>query len=415
MLGEPSVIKHVVYVIKENKTYDQILGDLGRGNGEPKLCMYDKTVVPNHKSLATIFPLLDNYYCNGVNSSDGHAWVLQGITTPYREKDRPGYRCAFDFGCDELAYAACGFMWDLVLMSGRSFRNYGELDYAEKIRGRTYNDFYTDWKTKAGKTEFRCRYDLEVLRKYSCPNFPGWEMSIPDQVRADAFLKELTEFEQRGTYPDFVILYLPNDHGASELKIQSYMADNDLALGRCIEGLTQSKFWKDMAIFVIEDDPQSGQDHVDGHRSICYVVSPWAKRGAIDSKFYNENAVLHTMGRILALPPLNQIVAAAPLLTDCFQATPDLTPYQCLVPEFPLNLAKSAPLPAKTSAEKKLAARIAALDFSKPDVIDEDAWNRAQWMCARPGERYPAEFAGPHGKGLKALGLTLADLDQEDD
>jgi len=413
-LGEPSLIKHVVYVIKENKTYDQVLGDLGKGNGDPKLCIYDRKVIPNHKSLATTFPLLDNYYCNGVNSSDGHAWCMQGLTTPYREKDRPGYRCAYDFGTDALFPAACGFMWDLALTAGRSFRNYGELDYPEKVGGKTYSDYYKDWQAKAGKIGFRCVYQLEALRKYSCLTYPGWELAIPDQVRADAFLKELAEFEQRGTYPDFVILYLPNDHTGGELKAQSYLADNDLALGRCVEGLSQSRFWKDMAIFVIEDDPQSGHDHVDGHRSICFVASPYAKRGAIVSAFYNENALLHTISQILCLPPLNQMVAAAPLLGDCFQTTPDLTSYQCLVPEFPLNVPKKTP-PAKTSAEKKLAVRVAALDFSQPDLIDDDALNRAIWMETRPGERYPVEYTGAHGKGLKALGLTHTDLAPDDD
>ena len=414
-LGEPSVIKHVVYVIKENKTYDQMLGDLGKGNGDPKLCNYDRTVIPNHKALAETFPLLDNYYCNGVNSSDGHAWCLQGLTTPYREKDRNGYRCGYDFGTDALFPAACGFLWDQALLAGRSFRNYGELDFPEKTGGKTYHDFYQDWQSKAGKTTFRCVYQLEALRKYSCPTFPGWDMVIPDQVRADAFLKELAEFEQRGTYPDFVILYLPNDHTAGELKAQSYLADNDLALGRCVAGLSKSQFWKDLVIIVIEDDPQSGQDHVDGHRSICLVVSPWAKRGAIVSKFYNESSVLHTMDRMLGLPPLNQMVAAAPTMEDCFQDTPDLTPYQCLVPEFPLNVDKSAPVPAKTRAEKALAARIASLDFSKPDLIDDDTLNRAQWMETHPAERYPVEYAGAHGKGLQALGLRLEPNAQVDD
>ena len=413
-LGEPSVIKHVIYVIKENKTYDQLLGDIGVGNSDPKLCLFDRTVIPNAKSLATNFALLDNYYCNGVNSSDGHAWCLQGITTAYREKDRNGYRCAYDYGTDALFPAACGFLWDQALLAGLSFRNYGELDFPEVYGGKKYNDFYQDWKTKAGKTGFHCVYQLEALRKYSCPTFPGWEMAIPDQVRADAFLKELADFETRGTYPDFVILYLPNDHTAGELKAKSYLADNDLALGRCVEGLSKSRFWQDTAMFVIEDDPQTGQDHVDGHRSICLVASPWAKHGQVVSKFYNECSVLHTMDQMLGLPPLNQLVAAAPLMTDCFQATPDLTPYQCQVPEFPLNLPKSAPVP-KTRAEKKLAARVARFDFSKPDLVDDDALNRDLWAQTRPGERYPAEFAGAHGKGLRALGLTLTGLDQDDD
>lgn len=413
-LGEPSVIKHVVYVIKENKTYDQVLGDLGRGNSDPKLCIYDGAVIPNHKCLATNFALLDNYYCNGVNSSDGHGWCLQGLTTSYREKDRNGYRCAYDYGTDVLFPAACGFLWDQALLAGRSFRNYGELDFPVTFGGKSYDNFYQDWKNQAGKTGFHCVYQLEALRKYSSPTFPGWDMTIPDQVRADAFLAELAQFEQRGNYPDFVILYLPNDHTAGELEARSYVADNDLALGRCVEGLSKSRFWKDLAIFVIEDDPQSGQDHVDGHRSICFVVSPWAKHGEVVSKFYNECSVLHTMDQMLGLPPLNQMVAAAPMMADCFQAIPNLTPYTCLVPAFPLDEPKAAPKP-KNRAEKKLAARVAAFDFSKPDLIDEDALNRAIWLETRPGERYPAEFTGAHGKGLKALGLTLTALDQDED
>ena len=170
--GDPSVIKHVVYVLKENKTYDQMLGDIGRGNSDPKLCLYDRTVIPNHKALAETFPLLDNYYCNGVNSSDGHAWCLQGLTTPYREKDRSGYRCGYDFGTDALFPAACGFLWDQALVAGRSFRNYGELDFPEKFGGKTYNDFFQDWQSKAGKTGFRCVYQLEALRKVQLPDVP---------------------------------------------------------------------------------------------------------------------------------------------------------------------------------------------------------------------------------------------------
>ena len=327
-LGEPSVIKHVVYVIKENKTYDQVLGDIGKGNSDPKLCNYDRTVIPNHKSLATKFALLDNYYCNGVNSSDGHGWCLQGLTTAYREKDRSGNRCAYDYGTDALFPAACGFLWDQALQAGLTFRNYGELDYPEVTGGKKYDDFYQDWKSKAGKTGFRCVYQLEALRQYSCLSFPGWQMAIPDQVRADAFLKELADYEQRGTYPDFVILYLPNDHTAGELKAQSYVADNDLALGRCVAGLSKSQFWKDTAIIVIEDDPQSGQDHVDGHRSICFVASPWAKHGELVSKFYNECSVLHTIDQILGLPPLNQLVGGRAADDGLFSnhARPDTLP-----------------------------------------------------------------------------------------
>ena len=252
--------------------------------------------------------------------------------------------------------------------------------------------------------------------EYSCPTFPGWDLAIPDQVRADAFLKELAEFERQGTYPDFVILYLPNDHTGGELKAQSYLADNDLALGRCVEGLSKSRFWKDLAIFVIEDDPQSGHDHVDGHRSICFVASPWAKRGAVVSKFYSENAVLHTIGRILGLPPLNQIgrrrADDGGLLSS--HARPDALRVPCA--GVPARRAQVGPVPSPRRRPKRNWPRgLPPLISRKPDLIDEDALNRAVWMETRPGERYPAEYAGPHGKGLKALGLTLGDLDQDDE
>jgi YVTN family beta-propeller protein len=422
-VGEPSVIRHVVYVIKENRTYDQVLGDIGKGNGDPKLCNFPRKITPNHHALAEQFVLLDNYYCNGVLSSDGHAWSVQGMTTPYREKDFSGYRCAYDFGTDALCYASCGFIWDHALMNGRSFRNYGELDFTVKVRGKTYDDFFTDWKNKTGKTAFRCEYKLDALRRYSCPDFPGWEMSIPDQVRADAFLRELKQFEKTGNFPDITIVYLPNDHTAKELTPNSYVADNDLALGRVVEGISKSRFWKDTVIFVNEDDPQAGHDHVDGHRSFCLVIGPWVKRGAIVSKFYNQSSVLHTLCRIAGLPPLNQMVAASTTMEDCFAKTPDMTPYKALIPDSPLNEKRPSVKTASDwtpgiflSAEERLERRFAKLDFSVPDVIDEDVLNRAIWAQTRPGEAYPAAFAGAHGKGLAALGLSLnPEVDDDDD
>ena len=414
-VGEPSVLKHVVYVIKENRTFDQVLGDLGRGNCEPKLCNFPRPITPNHHALAERFPLLDNYYCNGVNSSDGHAWGMQGIVTPYREKDRPGFRCAYDFGSDALFFAGCGFLWDHALLHGKSFRNYGEMDRTTKVRGETYADFFEDRRTRARKTAFAVSYAIPALKQYSCPGYPGWEMSIPDQTRADIFLGELAEFEHKGTFPDLSVVYLPNDHTAKELTANAYLADNDLALGRIIEGLSKSRFWKDMVVFVNEDDPQAGQDHVDGHRSLCFVASPWAKRGEIVSRFYNQTSVLHTICRILGIPPMNQLVAASPTMEDCFGGHPDETPYQCLIPEQPLNeprmQAEARPRrffwPPWPSAEERLDTRFAALDFSAPDLIDEDTLNRAIWAQTKPGVPYPKKWAGAHGRGLARLGLKL--------
>ena len=421
-VGQPSSIKHVVYIIKENRTFDQVLGDIGRGNAEPKLVLFPRDVTPNHHAIAERWPLLDNYYCNGVNSSDGHAWASQGIVGPYREKDRVGFRCAYDFGSDALFFAGCGFIWDHALLHGRSFRNYGEMDKLTKLQGKTYNDFFTDRENGGGKTSFTTTFFIDVLRRYSCPGYPGWDMAIPDQTRADVFLKDLAELEKKGSFPDLTIIYLPNDHTANELTAKSYVADNDLALGRVIESLSKSRFWKDMAIFVNEDDPQTGGDHVDGHRSFCLVVSPYAKKGALISKFYNQTSVLHTICRILGMPPMNQVVAASTTMEDCFTTEADLTPYVALTPKQQLN-EKRPPAAKKTGfwppfpvGDDRLTAQFEALDFSGPDRIDDDTLNRAIWVQTRPGERYPREFMGAHGKGLKALGLVLdPEADDDDD
>jgi hypothetical protein len=420
-VGQPSSIKHVVYIIKENRTFDQVLGDIGRGNAEPKLVLFPRDVTPNHHAIAERWPLLDNYYCNGVNSSDGHAWANQGIVGPYREKDRVGFRCAYDFGTDSLFFAGCGFIWDHALLHGRSFRNYGEMDKLTKIQGKTYDDFFTDRQNGGGKTAFTTTFFIDALRRYSCPGYPGWDMAIPDQTRADVFLKDLAALEKKGSFPDLTIIYLPNDHTANELTAKSYVADNDLALGRVIEGLSKSRFWKDMAIFVNEDDPQTGGDHVDGHRSFCLVVSPYAKKGALISKFYNQTSVLHTICRILGMPPINQVVAASTTMEDCFTTQADLTPYAALTPKQKLN-EKRPPAPKKTGfwppfsvGDDRLTAQFEALDFSGPDRIDDDTLNRAIWAQTRPGERYPREFMGAHGKGLKALGLQIDPAAEDDD
>ena len=421
-VGQPSSIRHVVYIIKENRTFDQVFGDIGRGNAEPALVLFPREVTPNHHAIAERWPLLDNYYCNGVNSSDGHAWAAQGIVGPYREKDRVGFRCAYDFGTDALFYAGCGFLWDHALLHGRSFRNYGEMDKLTKLKGKTYDDFFTDRQNGGGATAFTTSFTIDALRRYSCPGYPGWEMTIPDQTRADVFLKDLAEHEKKGVFPDLTIIYLPNDHTAGELTAKSYVADNDLALGRVVEGLSKSRFWKDMAIFVNEDDPQTGGDHVDGHRSLCLVISPYARKGAVVSKFYNQTSVLHTMCRILGMPPMNQVVAASPTMEDCFTTEADLTPYASLTPVQKLNEKRPA-APKKTGlwppfpvGDDRLAARFEALDFSGPDRIDDDTLNRAIWAQTRPGERYPSEFMGAHGRGLKALGLVLdPEADEDDD
>lgn len=254
---------------------------------------------------------------------------------------------------------------------------------------------------------------MKSLEKYSDLRYPGWNMDITDQIRADVFIDALKEYEAAGSLPVFMIIYLPNDHtsGYSENKPtpRAYVADNDWATGRVVEALSKSSFWKDMAIFINEDDPQSGTDHVDGHRSICMVAGPYVKRGTVLNHFYNQSSVLHTICQIFGVQPMNQLVATAPLMTACFQQSPDYTPYHSQTPSVAINEMN----PAREMIRNKTTARLAPLarrmDFSKPDLIDKDAllFSEYVWSTIHGDKPFPRRYFGAHGKGLKGLGLKI--------
>ncbi len=410
--GEPSVFQHVFYVIKENRTYDQLFGDLPQGNGDPDLCIFGRHVTPNHHALAEQFVLLDNFYCNGVNSSDGHAWATEGHVADYLEKTFGGTARGYTWGDDPLSYSSTGFIWDNVLLHGLSFRNYGEMDYAETVpAGLPWLAVYRDFIRGANTIRFTQNIGIEPLRRFSPPHFPGWNMRIPDVLRADRFIQDLRQAETNGFWPHFTILYLPNDHttgtspGAPTPRAQ--VADNDLALGRALEALSHSRFWSNSVVFVIEDDPQDGFDHVDGHRSICLVVSPYTKRQTVISEFYNQTAVLHTMERILGLPPMNQMDAQSPLMTACFTNTPNFTPYSALPNNVPLD--EMNPGTSTLRGRPRYWARQSLRqNFAQFDRADEDTLNRILWHSVKGADApYPAAFAGAHGRGLRALGLQL--------
>ncbi len=418
-LGDPSVFEHVVYVIKENRTYDQVFGDIAAGNGDPKLCIYGREVTPNHHALAEEFVLLDNYYCNGVASCDGHAWATEANASAYVEKAFGSWKRGYDFGRDPLAFSPSGFLWDRALAAGLSFRNYGEFDFPKLVPVTArWTDFWAARKAGTKTPTFSQFIPIEHLRGYTSPGYPGWEMQIPEQVRADAFIRELVAAEATGVWPNLLLVYLPQDHTngtAPGLPTpRAHLADNDLALGRIVEAISKSRFWGKTVIFVNEDDPQDGFDHVDGHRSLCLVVSPYSRTGKTVSEFYNQTAVIHTMNRILGLPPLNQMDAMAPLMTACFQPTPDPAPYRCreaIIPLDELNPPKSALGPAA----RKWAAISERLNLRVPDAIDDDTMNRILWAAAKPDEPYPKKFAGAHGRGLKGLGLQLNPEEDDDD
>jgi YVTN family beta-propeller protein len=408
-VGEPTPIEHVVYIIKENKTYDQVFGDMSRANSDPTLCVFGRQITPNQHALADTFVLLDNYYCNCVCSADGHQWVTQGYVTDYLEKGYGGWpRCYPYEGNDALTYSSAGFIWDNVLLHGLSFRNYGEMSTDTSHVKASFAELLAD---KSGANKFSGRFGIEALRRYSCANYPGWTLAVPDQNRADVFLREFAECEKTGEWPSFVTILLPNDHTAGlnprAPTPRAYVADNDLAVGRIVEAVSKSKFWPATAIFVIEDDPQSGYDHVDGHRSTCLVISPYTKRGEVLSNFYNQTSVLHTIELILGIAPMNQIDAMAPVMRECFVDTPDLTAYTAIPSNVPLD--ETNPTPDKQSAnESYWAGKSMALNFDEVDAADNDTLNRVLWFAMKgPDTPYPAEFAGAHGKGLKALNLAL--------
>lgn len=415
-IGEKSVFDHVVYVIKENRTYDQVFGDLKRGNNEPKLCTFGRMVTPNQHALAESFVLLDNFYCNGVLSSDGHAWAVEGNASGYLEKAGGGWTRTYDFGTDPLSYSCTGPIWENAITHGLSFRNYGETDNARlEPDSLTFLDVFKDFTAGTGKVTITSdlashrRLAMDHLRSFACLAYPGWNLRIPDVLRAAVFLKEFKEAEATGTWPNFVTVYLPSNHTSGTQPghptPRAQVADNDLALGRIVEAVSKSRFWATTAIFVVEDDPQDGYDHVDGHRSPCLVISPYSRLRKTVSDFYNQTGVLHTMELILGLPPLNQLDAMAPVMTACFGHEPDLTPFTVLANQVPLD--EMNPSEKAMSPEDRRWAELSAQqDFTRPDRANEDAMNRILWASMRPGEPYPATWAGAHGRGLKALGLV---------
>jgi YVTN family beta-propeller protein len=411
-VGEPSVFQHVLYILKENKTYDQVFGDLPQGNGNSNLCVYPRLVTPNHHALALQYVLLDNYYCNGVNSADGHSWSTEGNSSDHLEKSFGGFVRSYTFGDDPLTYSSTGFIWNNVLQHGLSFRNYGEFDYASIPSGASWLQIYTDFTNGAHSIAFAQNIGVASLRPYSSTNVPGWNLEIPDVVRAYGFVKELNAAQAAGNWARFHFLYLPDDHTGGTPPAQAQVADNDLALGRVVEAVTRSAFGSNTVIFVVEDDPQSGYDHVDGHRSLCLVISPYTKRAQTVSTFYNQAGVLHTMEQIMGLPPMNQQDAMAPLMFECFFNTPDFTPYTALPNKINLVSGGSAQLSSKA---RYYARKVQKMDFTKPDRIDEDAFNRYVWHSIKGNTRYPSEFVGGHGKGLKKLGLVRVKTAEHDD
>jgi YVTN family beta-propeller protein len=414
-LGEPSVFEHVIYVIKENRTYDQVFGDIKSGNGDPKLCMFGEEITPNHHAIAKEFVLLDNYYCNGVLSADGHSWATEGNVTPYLERAFGGFNRSYTYGDDPITYSSSGFVWDRTLGAGLSFRNYGEFDSATIPGGQRLTDILSA-RAKGETVPFGHSIGVERVRNYSMVDYPGWNMEIPDQVRMDFFMKEFEEYKKNGRLPNLVIVYLPQNHTGGSVTARAHVADNDYAVGRLVEAVSKSVYWKDTAIFINEDDPQNGFDHVDGHRSVCLVASAYTRNRKTDSTFYNQTSVLRTILHIFGLPPMTQSEAVAPLMYGCFGTRADLKAFKAIVPKIKFD-EKYPPKNTLTGPALYWANIRESIPMARTGMKtaeDDDKFNRALWHeMMGYNTPYPVAFAGSHGKGLKKLGLKHSNEDKD--
>ena len=405
--GEPSVFKHVVYVIKENRTYDQVLGDMKEGNGDPSLCVFGEKITPNLHRIARDFVLLDNTYCSGILSADGHQWSTTAFATDYMEKSFAGFPRSYPDGMedkdiDALAYAPSGFIWDNVLEHGKTLRDYGEFaisvsgwkDPARKDKPK-FLDYYHDFKEGTGLTVMGSKPAIESIRPYLKTNTVGWEMEVPDVFRAAQFIRELNEYERSGEFPNLSIICLPNDHtSATKTNFPTpaaSVADNDLAFGQIVEAISHSKFWKETCILAIEDDPQDGWDHVSGFRTTAYVISPYTKRRKVIGTQYNQPGLLRTIELILGLPPMNAMDAAATPMFDCFTAKPDFTPYVALTNNVPLDQMNPSPKTIRNALLRSHAEISGRLPLNEPDQCPEDVLNRIIWHAQKgPDQPYPA-------------------------
>jgi len=375
-VGEPSTIKHVMYIIKENRTYDQVLGDDPRGNGDPALTQFANEVTPNQHLLVRQFPLVDNFYDSGQLSADGHQWVVQGDSPDYLEKAFGGFTRSYPSQAgDALAYLPSGFVWENARRHSKTVRDYGE--YASSL-GKGFTST-----------------DVPSLKPYVVPDYPGFDPSIPDVARAQVFLRDLRSWESSGTMPNLVMMTLPQDHTVAYLpkypSVDTMVADNDVALGQMVEAISKSQFWKDTAILVEEDDSQNGLDHVDAHRSLFYAISPYAKHGGyVDHSYYTQVDALRTVEQILGLPPMNQMDSAATPMRSLFTDTPNLATYTAVAPTLVASVNPS--LSTLTGMQRLWAEASLRMDFTREDQVDADLMNHAVWYASTGFDRpYPGE------------------------
>jgi DNA-binding beta-propeller fold protein YncE len=373
--------EHVVYIIKENRTYDQVFGDMPRGDGDTSLVFFPRANSPNHHAMADRFGLFDRFFVNAEVSPDGHNWSMAAYATDYLEKTVPSNYSnrgrTYDWegtnrnavpseeGAEDASEPASGYLWDLVQRKGLTFRNYGEFVIPERANPNA--------AMPAGYRGVK-----PFLAANTNRDFPPFDMNITDQRRTDIWMAEFQDYVRRGTLPAFMIVRLPNDHTAGARAgaptPQAYMADNDLALGRIVEAISKSPFWRSTLIVVLEDDAQNGPDHVDSHRSVLLVISAYSRGGTVH-RFTNTTDVLATMEEVLGLDALSQFDHYGRPLREIWTTEPDLRPYTAIVPSVSLN--------DRNPSSGRDARESAKLDFEFEDVADEESFNRILWRTIK--------------------------------
>ncbi len=393
-------IKHVLYIIKENQTYDAIYGDMPEGNGDPKLCVLGEQVMPNHRKLAREFTLHDNGYVSGTNSADGHAWSTQAIANDYMEHEYVGYRTYPDDGDCAMSLSGTGAVWDAALKKGKTLRVYGEYcdDALATFEPRAPKNWFEAWEDRqSGRNLFKFKTETRVpsLKPYISRDLHYWPIIQSDQSRADVFLREYEQFSKKDKVPNLMILTLTNDHGSGTdpnfPTFRAMAADNDLALGRIVDAVSKSPQWKNTAIFVIEDDGQALPDHVDGHRTPYMAISPYTRRGFVDHTVYTTVDMIRSIELMLGLDPMNRLDWAAKPLISCFSDKPDFTPYTHVLNKIPLD--ERNPQASQLSAEgKEFLKTSLSLDWTHLDGPDPEKLRRINWFSATKGRPYPEQY-----------------------
>jgi YVTN family beta-propeller protein len=409
--GEPSLIDHVVYIVRENRTYDQVLGDIGKGASDSSLVQYGRDVSPNTHALAEQFVLLDHFFASGGNSADGHNWLTQGRETEYPMWPLYLGRSYPSEGVDPLAYSSGGFLWEAAQAKGKTVTVFGEYapppawdsDTLRMNLLKQYRDSQPHnrafFRARVAKL-YTTRSDIPSLDRALVREYPGWTETVPDVVKADIILEHLREWEAKRAMPNLVLIILPNDHtqGTSPgwCAPKACVADNDLALGQIVEGLSHSSFWKSMAIVAVEDDAQDGVDHIDGHRTVALVASPYARRGIIDPTFYSQPSMVKTIELMLGLPALSLFDLVATDMRASFigpDETPNLAPYAAIEPRqslFEVNQQVGSITGPHAAERRRAAAQSARMNFREPDAAPSELLNRILWHDARGwGVPYP--------------------------